>query len=438
MSEYLRHLLVGAGLHELAAAVRTVTKEEALADYDKLRSVSCSQIKKHLMGRIGNKASDHYFFEHRLATKSKRGEENFAQFFKRKGWHDGESYTRLYKMGIAEGDSPERSAYSVFGLYWGAISSFKAVVARWIYCKYKPTTILDFSAGWGGRCLAAMSLDINYIGFDTNTDLKKAYSGMIHDMPHTSKAEIHFQDSAKVDYSKYNYDFVFTSPPYYQKTRPTEGYKNMPMYADRDDFNKRFLFPVVENTYKHMKPGHYCLNVPMDMYDDIKSVLGACDSKMLLPKVQRGGSGAGTYKEYIYVWNKGLKGSGEFLPKPTVHLEDAEVKKSGTHGLGAFAKEDIPKGTKIADYKGEEMMLSDFKKKYGDDYRYTYSLGRTGKIISGKNKPYLTSNISHYTNESKTPNVFFKSRALYAGKNIKAGDELFLTYPENYPRDYIL
>jgi DNA modification methylase len=150
-----------------------------------------------------------------------------------------------------------------------------------------------------------MSLGINYIGFDTNTSLKTAYKNMINAYPHDGNVTIHFQDSAKVDYSRYTYDFVFTSPPYFQKTKPTEGYENMPEYEDRDDFNERFFFPVVRNTYKHLsRNGHYALNIPIDMYEDIKKVLGPADKKIPLYIQKRYAGQEGGYKEYIYVWNK--------------------------------------------------------------------------------------------------------------------------------------
>jgi len=563
---FLRHHLIGAGLHEVAQKIRPLTLEQAKDDYENLKKQKPGS---NLMGRIGNRATDYFFFEKRLDTGSKRGNnESFPQFLKRHGWNDATSYKRLYKMGIDEGRNSEQAAYSVFSLYWGAISSFKPIVARAVYDKFKPHTILDFSAGWGGRALAAMSLDINYIGFDTNTDLKKPYAEMIKAFPHDSKVEIHFQDSSKVDYSKYKYDMVFTSPPYYIKTKPTEAYKNMPHYKDRDEFNDKFLFPVVRNTYNNLQSGGtYALNVPMDMYDDLLPVLGKASSKILLPKVKRAGSGEGGYKEYIYFWKKGAKKleggaykrktlnniknrfkvaknaqyniadrvrqaistlekiinsnpdeslgdadnyneaialmtdinddtldkeqviqsieqliqdieeetdqvypeepeeeqpphvpfqaphkafgagkRGEFLPAPTGKSEYVVVKKSPTHGRGVFAKVDIKKGTRIADYKGDEMTMSEFKSKYGDDTRYTYSLGvmprfKVGaqkKIISGKNKPYLTQNLSHYMNEKDTPNVEYKNRGVFAKKDLKAGEELFLRYPKNYPRSYDL
>lgn len=289
--------------------------------------------------------------------------------------------------------------------------------------------------------LGAMATNTNYIGFDTNTNLRKAYADMIKAYPHDCKVSIHFQDSAKVDYSRYTYDMVFTSPPYFLKTKPTEAYEKMPHYTDRDDFNKRFFFPVVEKTWKHLQSGgHYCLNIPMDMYEDIKTILGPCSSKTLLPKMKRAKGGGENYKEYIYVWNKGASGGGDktlTLPSPTFTNQYVTVKRSA-HGRGLFAKVAIPKHTRLADYEGKEMTHKEFKAKYGDDRRFTYSLAHPPRVIDGRQPPYLTQNITHYANESKTPNLKYEKRGVVALRDIRKGEELTLKYPANYPRDYTL
>jgi hypothetical protein len=62
--------------------------------------------------------------------------------------------------------------YSVFQLWYGTINQFRPTAAKWVYCTLGAKKgILDFSAGWGGRALAAMSLGIPYTGFDANKNL---------------------------------------------------------------------------------------------------------------------------------------------------------------------------------------------------------------------------------------------------------------------------
>jgi len=297
----LQHTLEGAGMKSVADRIKTITPDEALADYEALRAQKKGKI--NTRSNVGNKAMDIYFFKHRLATKAKGGQ-SFYEWIKGTPLSTP-SAKRLYEYNKAHGKSPTVALYDVFRLYKGSINAFKPLIARDLYLKYSPETVLDFSAGWGGRCLGAMSADINYIGFDTNKNLRSAYASMIKAYPHDCDVQIHFQDSSKVDYSKYTYDMVFTSPPYFQKTKPTEKYEGMPHYATREEFNEKFFFPVVENTYKHLqRGGHYALNIPQDMYADVKKVLGACSKKYPLQIQKRFAGKEGGYKEFIYVWNK--------------------------------------------------------------------------------------------------------------------------------------
>lgn len=117
------------------------------------------------------------------------------------------------------------------------------------------------------------------------------------------------------------------------------------------------------------------------------------------------------------------------------------IKKSKIEGLGVFALEDIPEGTKIADYYGKEMTLKNFKQKYGEyktNSLNTYRMKRINRIIVAKIEPYKSRNLTNYINESKNPNCILKKRALYTLNNIKKGEELTLQYPEDYNRNYTL
>ncbi len=114
------------------------------------------------------------------------------------------------------------------------------------------------------------------------------------------------------------------------------------------------------------------------------------------------------------------------------------VKKSDIDNLGLFSLTSIPKNSKICDYIGDEMSLKDFKEKFGDyksNCLNTYRMKRINRIIVAKNYP---NNLVNYINESLTPNVILKKRALYSLKEIKEGEELFLRYPDDYYRDYTL
>jgi hypothetical protein len=124
-----------------------------------------------------------------------------------------------------------------------------------------------------------------------------------------------------------------------------------------------------------------------------------------------------------------------------INNEYVLIKKSNIHGIGVFAKKNIPKGEKIADYYGKEMKWKRFTKKYGNyknNSLNTYPMRRIWKIIVAKEEPYKTKNIVNYINElSNKVNCELKLRSLYSTKDIKKGEELFLVYPKNYNRPWL-
>jgi len=127
--------------------------------------------------------------------------------------------------------------------------------------------------------------------------------------------------------------------------------------------------------------------------------------------------------------------------RPKIDNDLVVIKKSEIEGLGVFAKQDIKKGTKIADYYGKEMKWKTFKNKYGE-YKnnsiHTYPMRRIWKILVAKEEPYLSKNLTNYINEvSSKTNCELKLRALYSTKDIKKGQELFLKYPKDYNRFWL-
>jgi len=251
-----------------------------------------------MKSNTGNKFVDYFTFYERLNTTLK-GKMSFYEFWEqRHKYKNKKSVKSLFKY---EADKPDNKIwYDYFRLYMGSNNMFKPVMAMYLYHKYNPTSILDFTMGWGGRLVGATALDIpNYIGIDQNINLKKPYEDMVKVLSPLTKTKITlmFKDALKVDYSKLDYDMVFTSPPYDN----IEKYSNQQIPTDWDnDFYK----PIITTTYKYLKNGgHYCLNIPVSIYDRLVSkILGKADDTILLPLTKR--SKTSQYKEYIYIWRK--------------------------------------------------------------------------------------------------------------------------------------
>jgi hypothetical protein len=111
-----------------------------------------------------------------------------------------------------------------------------------------------------------------------------------------------------------------------------------------------------------------------------------------------------------------------------------EIRPSPIEGVGVFAKELIPAGTRIIQYTGVEMSYKEFKERYGTDWRFTYRrMPWLPQIVSKENKNIINYiNDGIYGQEKKVCNVFLKEGWLFSNCDINAGEELLLDYGKKY------
>jgi SAM-dependent methyltransferase len=167
------------------------------------------------------------------------------------------------------------------------VSNFKPEVAKYIYEKYNKdksnVNIFDFSMGYGGRMVGALSADnVNeYVGVDVNSKNFKQYKELYDTYKPQSNInnvitfEIPVEEfdidsdielENKMNGETYNinnfenhFDIVFSSPPYFTK----ELYSDDPNQScnkfgsSLDAWIDGFLKKVIENMYKITKPGGY-------------------------------------------------------------------------------------------------------------------------------------------------------------------------------------
>ena len=295
---------------DIAKDLRDLSKKDAIESYQALKEY---QVNQPDFSRVGLHTLDFFFLHHRIKAKTKGISFYEAVKDKDERAHLNELVTRYKKKAVSSYDAIGllKAEYQVFQLYYGSINQFRPTVARWVYATLGAKKgILDFSAGWGGRCLAAMSMGIPYIGVDANTKLETSYRRMIELDP-SAHVRMIFTPSEQVDFSKYEYDLVFTSPPYFM----IERYERMPAYASKQAFLENFFFPVTLAAWKHLKRGgKMALNIPEEMYDAIAPLLPKVKHHLLRPlsnrhptnakKLQRLGKEDKERNEIIYVWCK--------------------------------------------------------------------------------------------------------------------------------------
>jgi methylase of polypeptide subunit release factors len=154
-----------------------------------------------------------------------------------------------------------------------------------------------------------MLCKINYLGFDTNLALQDAYQELItRHKPEGTDVRIVLKDSSTISPGDVpgDVDTIFTSPPYWSSPRVLkERYENMPVYENEEDFNMRFLSPMVRTTWNVLKPGGYfCINTNHRQYEDLKKIIGR-EADRFIELMKRTRGRGDTYKEYIYVWLRG-------------------------------------------------------------------------------------------------------------------------------------
>ena len=294
---------IGLSLNEkkkITKEVKSITEEEAEKDYENLENLKIKDIKPST--RTGNKFIDFFTFFERLNTVGKNGL-SFFDYFEERNKNIKKPYIKRLIEYMSKNKNIYKKWYSVFNLYQGSINIFKPVLAMEIYYKFKPHTVLDFTMGWGGRLVGACVLNVpKYIGIDLNKKLENPYKDMVKKVKELgTKTEIQliFKDCLTVDYSKFKYDMVFTSPPYF----------NIELYSgtkkrDKEDWINNFYIPIFEKTYKYLqKGGLYILNVPVEIYENVCiKVFGKAD-KLYPLKIQSRSKDI-DYKEYLYIWKK--------------------------------------------------------------------------------------------------------------------------------------
>lgn len=300
---------------EIAQRVRPITEERAIESYKELKDLPC-RARPDLL-RQGAKAIDFLTFKHRLATKTKR--RSFLDTIRNKSSKDYKyllAKTRKYRKWDSSKpktrDAKLADMYTTFQLLFGSVNTMRASYAKYIYCLVKPKMgILDPSAGWTARAMAAMSMGIPYIGIDSNKSLKPAYDKMVKLYEPAADVTMIFKPSESVDFSKYKYDCIFTSTAYSN----LEVYEHMPSYKDDQDFINTFFIPTFKKAWTHLQNGGYmCLNIPEWMYDTIKGCLPKVYKKVKYPIMDRHATqavkgnaldvGKTSKHEFTYIWHK--------------------------------------------------------------------------------------------------------------------------------------
>ena len=278
--------------------LKDITFETVVREWNILKNISVEELEKlNGRSRLGCNIVDYYFFEHRLKTKGNKGI-NFYEFMDQIEYYKTKPYIQTLLSYCEKNNRYKESLtkryYYIYGLTFGRVNAFKITNALKIYHMFSPKHILDPFCGFGGRLSAAMMMNINYTGADINIDLKPDYERLCNDNDNKKcKYELLFQDCNTIDYTKLDYDMVFTSPPY----ENIEVYPNNPIKTNKEwDLFYREIF---QKLWDNLKKGVFAINIHDKIYKLLVDMFGECNEKINLSKSNRN-----EYKEYIYIWVK--------------------------------------------------------------------------------------------------------------------------------------
>lgn len=291
----------------VSTEIKNINIEKVHSEWDKLKKISEKSLELECLNgrsKLGCDLIDYYFFLNRLETIGNKGI-NFFEFIENIDYYKTKKYIQTLLTYCTNNnrylDNEIKKYYYIYGLCFGRVNAFKITNALSLYQYFKPNTIMDPFSGFGGRLVAALLLNYNYIGVDLNVNLKPNYDRLLDDLGKKSSSNVTllFQDAIEVDYSQYTYDMVFTSPPY----ENIEVYENGTKKTQSEWAN--FYTSLFQKLWVHLtnKNGVYAININADIYQKyLVPLFGECEEKIELKKSTRNNK----YKEYIYLWRKNV------------------------------------------------------------------------------------------------------------------------------------
>jgi len=152
-----------------------------------------------------------------------------------------------------------------------AVSNFRPTLARAVVQRFSKSgsTVLDFSAGFGGRLVGCITLNRNYIGIEPSRDqvsgMKKTARALVSQTPQGARARI-LRGRAEIVLKRIesgSVDLVFSSPPYYNWERYSDdAEQSFLRYQTYGDWLEGFLRPCLAESARTLRPnGCLILNI---------------------------------------------------------------------------------------------------------------------------------------------------------------------------------
>lgn len=202
-----------------------------------------------------------YFMPHMYKVKSNNFKSPFEAFS-----NDDMLYKAIKKR-IKYGDNmSDMGMRKTFSWISGTqkVSNFRPTIAKYIYDNYSNGgNILDYSSGYGGRLIGAISSDhvLSYTGIEP---CKNTFDGLSKIKSYTDKKITLINNAFEdVTFEYKSFDLSFSSPPYFN----TEEYdyddnQSFIRYKTKQEWRDLFLTTLIKNNYDYIKDdGYFIINI---------------------------------------------------------------------------------------------------------------------------------------------------------------------------------
>lgn len=230
------------------------------ADIKSLQDSECFLHENVVQGNtFGVKTCNHYF-PHRF--DGKRYDSDPMSI-----WGNPEKLREFFRNRFRYADNRISDAVIRTGLQLkGVPANFNPSIAQYIYREFLPEsgTVLDFSAGYGGRLLGFLTSGSNgrYYGYEPSVKSYNALVKMSNELVPIQGESLNtvklfnspFEDAC-IDYRS---DLVFSSPPYYGlEIYSDEDNQSIVRYPEYNDWLNKFWRVLVDKCSTSLYPGGY-------------------------------------------------------------------------------------------------------------------------------------------------------------------------------------
>ena len=245
-------------LYNIPKEIKSKNLEKYLGIFPKNNLLIVTDVKESKINDI----TDYFTEECRVKTCRREYKEltPFEYFNK----HKIDIATELEKKGI---EINFKSLNRYVENTYAPCSNYKLTYLLGILKHFKPKKWLDLSAGWGDRLCSAFIYGVEeYYAVDPSECLHPYYNEIINyfnERGYKTKAKVEKIGAEKVAL-KNQYDFIFTSPPFFtfELYEESNEAQSTNLYKNIDTWLNDFLFVTIRKAWKHLeKNGVYAMYI---------------------------------------------------------------------------------------------------------------------------------------------------------------------------------